>query len=54
LVDHSETGLSTYVLLSGATETLEEKLRVVEEIEKLSPELQIHALAEGQRKVFDH
>jgi len=53
VVDHSETGGRVYVHFSGACGTCQVVLRMIEEIEKLRPELQIHPLPERQRNVLD-
>ena len=52
-VYHAETGLRTYVLFTGTADPGHPILRVVEQIEKLGPELQSRSLAEGQRKVLE-
>ena len=53
LIDHSETRWRINVLLARVAETGQEVLWVVEEIEELRPELQIHPLMEGQWEVLD-
>src|ERR1700691_3791258 len=53
LIDHAETGRSVYVLLSCVADATHIELRVIEQIEKLGPKLQLHGLAPRQREVFD-
>src|SRR5580704_423723 len=54
LADHPKTAGRTNVLFSSARDARQEEMRVVKEIEELSPELQIHSLANRQGKVLDY
>lgn len=52
LIDYAETGRCADVLRSSIFDAAQIELRVIEQIEKLCPELQFHAFTERHREVL--
>ena len=53
IVDDPECARSIDVLLAAASGATHVELRMVEQVEELGPELQVHAFVEGQREVLN-
>src|SRR5579884_39109 len=53
LVDHPEGRWGVYVLLARSGNSRHEELRVIEEVEEFSAELEVGSLTEAEREFFD-